>query len=583
MNNIDSFSLNSFVLHPDFKRTYISSIEKIDYSDGEVEDEIFTALCNLSDCNIEKNEYLEDQIKDWPTKYHFGWERQNILSTIKFDKKDKVLELGAGTGAITDFLVKNVEYVCSIEGTFSRGRCIEKRCFDSTNFDVIIANFLEVDLNSLFSNLKFDKILLIGVLEYVPKYSNLSSEEAIQKILNICYELLSKNGELIIAIENKLGLKYLMGWNEDHNGQKFYGIESKYKSNNDFATFSKNEIEKKIKKANFQIANFSYPFPDYKLPSLIINECENLKSEEFKKLLKNLLYEIKVPNYSLKNTIHDLNEIKFGRVLSNIIDEDILSSTSNSFLIVAEKNPKKIKNNILAVYFSAQRRYKFANKILFKTQFQNIVVEKSWLYKYKDQGKNVLYLNDRKDIIQDCILGISLHVKLDNLYYINDKVVYKKLLDKWIQFLKTNLNKFEFTFDILPYNAILSENDIITMIDFDEWGTDEKLNKAQLLYRYFILNVDHLSWLYPCILGFENKMLELFKDYQIDLIDISEFHEVDNLHKYSQNTIMRKPYSIPIIIPTPIVKEITLRQAIKLVLKRTYAVFKKQVYKFLRK
>ncbi|OXA81454.1 Methyltransferase domain-containing protein [Flavobacterium aquidurense] len=580
MNNTDSFRLNSFVLQSGFKRTYISSIDKIDYSDGQVEDEIFTVLCDLEDCNVEKHEYLEDQIKDWPTKYHFGWERQNILSTIKFDENDKVLELGAGTGVLTDFLVKNVEYVCSIEGTFSRGRCIEKRCFDSTNFDVIIANFLEVDLNSLFSNFKFDKILLIGVLEYIPKYSNLSSEEAIQKILNTCNQLLSENGELIIAIENKLGLKYLMGWDEDHNGQKFYSVESKYKTRNDFATFSKNEIEREIKKANFQVVNFSYPFPDYKLPSLIINESENLKNKEFKELLKNLLYEIKVPNYDLKHTIHDLNQIKFGRVLSNIIDEEILPSISNSFLIVAEKNPKQIKNNILAVYFSAQRRYKFANKILFKSQFQNMFIEKSWLYTDQDQGKNILNLNCRKDIIQDCVLGISLHVKFDNLYYINDEVAYKVLLNKWIQFLKTNLNGFEFTFDIVPFNAILSENDIITMIDVDEWEMGKKLSIAQLLYRYFILNKEHLVWLYPNIIGFENKMLELLEDYQINLINISEFHEIDILHHYSQIAIMRKPYSTSLISPTA--KEITLKQTVKLVLKKTYAVFKRRVYKILK-
>ena len=63
------------------------------------------------------------------------------------------------------------------------------------------------------------KIVLIGVLEYVPKFSK-DKKDPINRLLTICNKLLKDNGDLIIAIENKIGLKYLLGWEEDHNHER---------------------------------------------------------------------------------------------------------------------------------------------------------------------------------------------------------------------------------------------------------------------------------------------------------------------------------------------------------------------------
>ena len=50
-------------------------------------------------------------------------------------------------------------------------------------------------------------------------------------MLKKAFKLLSKNGLLIIAIENRLGLKYFNGCREDHAGKLFHGVEDMYENN----------------------------------------------------------------------------------------------------------------------------------------------------------------------------------------------------------------------------------------------------------------------------------------------------------------------------------------------------------------
>lgn len=94
---------------------------------------------------------------------------------------------------------------------------------------------------------KFDYILLIGVLEYVG--INSEFEQPYHTLLKRIHELLKPTGKLLLAIENRFGLKYWCGAAEDHTGISFDGI-SGYKNNSyttrynksGVCTFSKDEL-----------------------------------------------------------------------------------------------------------------------------------------------------------------------------------------------------------------------------------------------------------------------------------------------------------------------------------------------------
>lgn len=160
----------------------------------------------------------------WPILYHLHPQRSFILSWYPFNKNSTLLEIGAGCGAITGMLCNKVKKVIAIELTQERTEIIKKRWSDKKNLKVFVGNFNEINLNE-----KFDYITLIGVLEYQGRYTkgkNQDIDSPYIEFLKMVKKYLNKNGSLFIAIENKIGLKYLAGGKEDHYGKLFESIEN---------------------------------------------------------------------------------------------------------------------------------------------------------------------------------------------------------------------------------------------------------------------------------------------------------------------------------------------------------------------
>jgi hypothetical protein len=79
-------------------------------------------------------------------------------------------------------------------------------------------------------------------------------------------------GALVLAIENKFGLKYFSGAAEDHTGVRFDGIEG-YRGGGDRSprTLGRVELEASLKRAGFESVEFYFPFPDYKFVRSVIS------------------------------------------------------------------------------------------------------------------------------------------------------------------------------------------------------------------------------------------------------------------------------------------------------------------------
>ena len=73
------------------------------------------------------------------------------------------------------------------------------------------------------------------------------------------------------AIENQLGLKYFAGCAEDHLDSPYYGIEGLY-GERTAVTFGRKELAALLTRAGFSGQEWHYPFPDYKLPSVVVSE-----------------------------------------------------------------------------------------------------------------------------------------------------------------------------------------------------------------------------------------------------------------------------------------------------------------------
>ncbi|TFG76391.1 MAG: hypothetical protein E4H26_04605, partial [Flavobacteriales bacterium] len=85
-------------------KVFINPENIISYSDGEKNEQyIYDSLKNAKDTSIVSME-LFNRIRDWSSEYHFTTYRANILRTLNIKKEHKILEIGAGCGAITRYL-----------------------------------------------------------------------------------------------------------------------------------------------------------------------------------------------------------------------------------------------------------------------------------------------------------------------------------------------------------------------------------------------------------------------------------------------------------------------------------------------
>ncbi|NLB54989.1 MAG: methyltransferase domain-containing protein [Lentisphaerae bacterium] len=242
---------------PKLNFTYYSGTDA--YTDGAIEDELLDIVKSGSD-------YHKILKKDsrWPILYHLSPERRNLLEWFLFKKTGSLLEIGAGCGALTQLFTERVASVTSVELSKKRAEIIAARNRLAENLEIVVGNFCDMQFE-----VKFDYATLIGVLEYANVFMN--SQSPCDNLLLKTRESLKSGGTLIVAIENKFGIKYFAGAPDDHTRRVFEGIEG-YPIRNGPETFSKDELSDLLIKNGFSDIEFYYPHPDYKLPREVFND-----------------------------------------------------------------------------------------------------------------------------------------------------------------------------------------------------------------------------------------------------------------------------------------------------------------------
>lgn len=230
------------------------------YSDGDVEDEILKICKSGQDIQA-----LLRSTDRWPLLYHLSDVRENVLDWYGFDPEANLLEIGAGCGAISGLFCRKVKRVVAIDLSKRRSTINAVRNGGLGNLEILVGNFEDIEIEE-----KFDYVTLIGVLEYSGYYIS-KGADPYEAMLKKVKKFLKPGGRLIIAIENKFGLKYWGGAAEDHTGGFFDGIED-YRKVDGVRTFSRPEITQLLKSAGFSENTFYYPMPDYKLPDTVYSD-----------------------------------------------------------------------------------------------------------------------------------------------------------------------------------------------------------------------------------------------------------------------------------------------------------------------
>lgn len=231
-----------------------------EYCDGTIEQEILEYVKQYDD----EMEILKKDNR-WPVLYHISPVRKNILEWYDFKKNAEVLEVGAGCGAVTGAICEKAKSVTCIDLSKQRSMINAYRNKKYDNLNIMVANF-----NDIVFDRQYDYITLIGVLEYAAYYT--ATDNPFVDFLKKLKKNLKEDGKLLIAIENKFGLKYWSGCVEDHTGRYYDGIMGYVNTESKVQTFSKDELIQIMEEAGFKKYQFYYPFPDYKFAQQIFSD-----------------------------------------------------------------------------------------------------------------------------------------------------------------------------------------------------------------------------------------------------------------------------------------------------------------------
>lgn len=304
---------------------------------------------------------LATAAKDWQSRYHLSSERANLLRPFGIAEGMRVLEIGAGCGAVTRYLGESGACVLALEGSLRRASITRSRTRDLPNVTVLAERFQDLSIED-----RFDVVTLVGVLEYSGIFS--SDAEPALALLRRARELLAPGGRLILAIENQMGLKYFAGAPEDHTGNPMTGIEDQYSAAT-ARTWGKDELQALLSRAGFASSEFMAPLPDYKMPASILTQkgMEDGTFDAASLVRQAVKRDLQLPQATTFN---------LQRAWSVVMSNGLGMEMANSFLIEAslDASHHAARAEVLAYHYSTQRVRRFVREKRFIREADGVQV-----------------------------------------------------------------------------------------------------------------------------------------------------------------------------------------------------------------
>lgn len=448
------------------------------YCDGAVEDELLDIVKNLSP--LEYGKAIEER-KSWPILYHLSPLRENIVDWIPMNKEDKVLEVGSGCGAITGAFARKAGSVTCVDLSKKRSTINAYRHSDCDNVTIHVGNFKDIEPHL---DDDFDYICLIGVFEYGQSY--IGGETPYEDFLRILQKHLKKQGRIVIAIENKYGLKYFAGCKEDHLGTYFSGIEN-YADGGGVRTFSRKGLERIFRVCGVEEYHFYYPYPDYKFMTTLYSDSYQPGKGELSNNLRNFDRD-RMLLFDEKNAFDGL------------VEDQLFPVFSNSYLAVLGKDfPVKyakysndrapeyaIRTEILRDETgTVVRKYPYTSAAADHVRGMAVAYE-TLSDKYKG-GKlqiNTCRLVDKEPELYaefEFVEGTPLSERMDSCLEKEDLEGFHTYFKEYVERIGYNSEYPAADFDLIFANLLLS-GDTWTLIDY-EWTFGKPIDTKELAFR----------------------------------------------------------------------------------------------------
>lgn len=413
------------------------------YRDGG-EERVLEILRASSDVSSTSDELIP-QAQNWAEHYHLAPTRSHLLRPLRLPADAVVLEVGAGCGAVTRYLGETCATVDAIEPVPRRAVAARERTRDLPNVEVFVGEISDIpDIPA------YDVIVVVGVLEYVGSGS--ADLAPYREFLDGLASRLKPEGALVLAIENKLGVKYFSGSAEDHTNRYFDGPEG-YPEDGPARTFSRRELTDLLSLSGLT-AETVLAFPDYKMPRALLSP-ERLGGEA-----ESLLY--RVPNFPSPDWVVPRETVADERLVwRSFVQAGLAADTGNSFVALAGKSglTDLWDPEVGGVFYSVDRRSAYAVETRIVTQDGEVRLDRTRLVDAPwTDDLSVLTGSSPFEPGRDLV---EVFVDTDD----PDSVA---ALKQWKAMVEEADTADGLPLDLVPHNLVVREDGSLVAID-DEW------------------------------------------------------------------------------------------------------------------
>lgn len=395
-------------------------------------------------------------------------DRANIVRGLAIPEDAVVLEIGAGLGAVTRYLGERAAVVDAVEPAVARARAARARTRDLPGVEVYVAEHEDVPPVPTY-----DLIVVVGVLEYVG--SGTSDPAPYVSFLDHLRKCLKPGGAIALAIENKLGVKYLVGAPEDHTDIAFDGIEG-YPGGASVRTFSRSELSSLFTAAGLR-SSVLVAFPDYKLTRAVMDT--DFLAQEAPDLLRNLP---SFPSPDLRSARSRLADE--AHVWRSFVDAGLAGEVGNSFLVLASEASQSVwPRELAAVYFSRDRRENYAfEKRVALADDGSLQIRRRRVGRVDPQALFEFADSDEAFVPGPTLLEAAANASLEEV---------RELLRKWREMLvQQAAGAASAPVDLVPNNIVLSGGGLVA-VDQEwsaaGWPVERVLRRGTLWFAAMLL------------------------------------------------------------------------------------------------
>ena len=290
--------------------------------------------------------------------------RKNVIHWYPVRENSSVLQIGYDSIKIVEELCNKFEKVTICVNNEEDKKEILEKYSDS---GITIIN----NLDKILELEEYDYVTLIGTLEIYKDIIEKKAYKRLEKMLNIAKKACKEDGKILLAVDNKYGMKF---WTTMY-------AQKNILCNQTFA-ISKKMINELLEKLNLTNYKYYYMLPDYKMTNVVFtdNYLPNIEN-----ISRNFTYG--------EDDFATFNQTEaYGEILKE--DTELFKLYANSYFVEISKQ-ELVDNNIKFVSYTNIRRDKFS----IQTTIFDDRVEKTYLTKkskqhIKDMKKNIDIMNE---------------------------------------------------------------------------------------------------------------------------------------------------------------------------------------------